>query len=110
MHVIFRKNGTKRQELHHFLLLFFDFFLNFIYLVICCIFQVREITNHFEVAGNPELRADLEGALSALEAEGLLSPQTVEHFINRPVLRQKKTGASQSFKSRVKSPLKVKMK
>ncbi|XP_076465596.1 pentatricopeptide repeat-containing protein 2, mitochondrial-like [Babylonia areolata] len=69
---------------------------------------VQRLTDHFSVKGNSELEAKFKLVLAGLDAEGLLSPQNVEHFVSRPILRQKKAKTSQSFKTRLKSPIKVK--
>ncbi|KAL8615951.1 hypothetical protein ACOMHN_034627 [Nucella lapillus] len=69
---------------------------------------VQRLTEQFSAQGNSELERNFKHALASLKTEALLSPQTIEHFVNRPILRQRKSRASQSFKSRLKSPIKMK--
>ena len=66
------------------------------------------MADHLATSSMPELEARFEGVVSRLEVEGLRSPQTVEHFVNRPILRLRKPRTSQSFKTRLKSPVKMK--
>lgn len=60
-----------------------------------------------KTAGSTELITKYESVRQSLQKEGLLSPQTLTHFITRPILPQRKAYTSQNFKSRPRSPVKT---
>ncbi|KAK7116615.1 pentatricopeptide repeat-containing protein 2, mitochondrial-like [Littorina saxatilis] len=70
----------------------------------------KAMSEQFTRCRQPPLETKFETVLTGLDEEGLLSPQTVEHFVNRPILRQRRSQTSQSFKTRLKSPLKLRQK
>lgn len=65
-------------------------------------FQVETVAAKVRESGNQDLAHRYMHIQNLLNREGLLSPQTLNHFVERPILRQRKQ-ISQSFKSRPKS-------